>query len=142
MTPSCASSCTAPDSNDTPADLVEFDGLEQCLEIAFAETLVALALDDFEEDRTDHVGGEDLQQHALIRRAAAVDQDAALLELGDVLVMPGNALFDARVIGVGRVLESHAATAQHVDGAIDVLGAERDVLDALALVLAQVFLDL
>jgi hypothetical protein len=35
------------------ADLVELDGLEQRLEVALAEALVALALDDLEEDRAD-----------------------------------------------------------------------------------------
>src|SRR5512146_1843247 len=34
-------------------DLVEFDRLEQGAEVAFAEALVALALDDLEEDRSD-----------------------------------------------------------------------------------------
>src|SRR5688572_29617228 len=142
MTPSCASSCTAPDSNDTPADLVEFDGLEQCLEIAFAETLVALALDDFEEDGPDHVGGEDLQQDALFVGAVSVDEYPALLQLGDIFAMARDAFFDAFVIRLRRVLERDSAAAQHVHRAIDVVGRERDVLDALALVLAQVFLDL
>jgi hypothetical protein len=42
--------------------LVALDGLEQRLEIAFAEAFVALALDDLEEDRAECVLGEDLQQ--------------------------------------------------------------------------------
>ena len=42
--------------SSTPApDLVELDRLEQRLEVAFAEALVALALDDLEEDRADDV---------------------------------------------------------------------------------------
>src|SRR6202521_504054 len=45
------------------ADLVFLDRFEQRLEIAFAETVVALALDELEEDRPDGVGGENLQQH-------------------------------------------------------------------------------
>src|SRR5690606_2488890 len=40
--------------------LVALDALEQRLEIAFAEALVALALDDLEEDRPERIGGEDL----------------------------------------------------------------------------------
>ena len=56
--------------------------------------------------------------------------------------VPGDARVDAFVVGLGRVLERHAAAAQHVDGAVDVVGRERDVLDALAAVFAQVFLDL
>ena len=43
------------------ANLVELDALKQGLEIAFAKSLIALALDDFEENRADHVGGENLQ---------------------------------------------------------------------------------
>src|SRR5690606_34493374 len=52
---------------DAALHLVAFDGLEQRLEVALAETLVALALDDLEEDRAERVGGEDLQQQALLR---------------------------------------------------------------------------
>ena len=44
-----------------------FDAFEQRLEIAFAEALIALALDDLEEDRADGVLGEDLQQQACPR---------------------------------------------------------------------------
>src|SRR5690242_17710606 len=83
-TRSCARNCIARGSNHTSADLVQFDGLEQCLEISLAETLVALALDDLEEDRPDDVGREDLQQHTLVGLAIAVDEDTPLLELGDV----------------------------------------------------------
>ena len=47
------------------AHLVEFQRFEQRLEVAFAEALVALALDDLEEDRADDVLGEYLEQQAL-----------------------------------------------------------------------------
>src|SRR5215207_8671663 len=100
MRPSCASNYRARDSDDPPADLVQFDGFEQCLEIAFTETLVTLALDDFKEDRPDDVGGEDLQQHALLAGAAAVDENAAALELLDIFAMPGDAGGDAFVVGI------------------------------------------
>src|SRR5688572_19493272 len=122
MPRSCANSCIARDSNYTPADLVEFDGLEQCLEIAFAETLVSLALDDLEEDRADDIGGEDLQQHAFVAGAAAIDEDAALAQLFDVFLVAGDAAGDAFVIGLRRVLERNSAAAQHVHGSIDVVG--------------------
>src|SRR4029077_5361838 len=56
--------------------------------------------------------------------------------------MAGDARIDAFIVGVGRVLKLDAALAQRVDGAIDAVGSERDVLDALALVLVEVFLDL
>src|SRR5271157_4976709 len=61
-------------SQDAAAFLVELDGLEQRLKVSFAEALVALALNHFEEDRADGVLGEDLQQNAGV--GAAVDQDA------------------------------------------------------------------
>src|SRR3954470_8586809 len=91
-------------SEDAAAHLVELDALEQSLEIALAEALVALALDDFEEDRADHVLGEDLQQQALTFRGRAVHQNAALLELGDALLMALDALRQHLVISVRRIL--------------------------------------
>ena len=42
----------------------------RALRVALAEALVALALDNLEEDRADHVLGEDLQQQTLPPRAA------------------------------------------------------------------------
>ena len=59
-----------------------------------------------------------------------------------VLAVAGHARLDALVVGLGRVLEAHAARAHAIDGAIDVVGAQRHVLDALALVVVQEFLDL
>src|SRR5258706_1336003 len=38
-----------------PADLVFLDRFKQCLEIALAKAIVALALDEFEEDRPDRI---------------------------------------------------------------------------------------
>src|SRR5690606_16987396 len=124
------------------ADLVEFDALEQRLEIAFAEAFVALALDDLEEDRANHVLGEYLQQQALIPGRSAVDQDLQLLQPRQVLVMAGHALGHLVVIGVQRRLEGHVAAAQGADRAVDVVRAQRHMLDALAAVGLQVFGDL
>ena len=64
-----------------PANLVEFDALEQGLEVALAEALVALALDQLEEDRADLVLGEDLQQQALAFGGGAVDDTGLLLQI-------------------------------------------------------------
>ena len=58
------------------ADLVQFHALEQGLEVALAEALVALALDDLEKDRPEGVLGKDLQQQALALGRRAVEQDA------------------------------------------------------------------
>src|SRR5262250_182942 len=93
------------------ADLVELDRFEEGAEVAFAETLVALALDDLEEDRADDGLGEDLQQQAAVaglRLRRAVDQDAAAAQAGEVLAMAGQALVDHLVVGVGRVEELDA----------------------------------
>ena len=73
---------------------------------------------------------------------AAVDQDAPLLHARERLAVPVDARFDALVIGVRRVLELDAIGAQRVDRRIDVVREQRNVLDALAVVLADVFLDL
>ena len=83
-------------------DLVFLDRFEQRLEIAFAKTVVALALDELEEDRPDRIGREDLQQHlgvAAIDHALAVDQDAVTLQPRDVLAMPGQPRIDLLEIG-------------------------------------------
>src|ERR1700757_205279 len=48
-------------------DLVQLDRLEERPEVTLAEALVALALDDLEEDRSDDGGRENLQQHLVGR---------------------------------------------------------------------------
>ena len=70
----------------------------------------------------------------------------ALFRRGVTLVATSNMTRDARidsfVIGVRRVLKRHATRAQHFHGLEDVAGPERDVLNAFATILMQVFLDL
>src|SRR3989442_13777647 len=88
------------------AHLVELHRLEQRLEVALAEALVALPLDDLEEDRADGGLGEDLQQQPAAR--AAVDEDLPLLQLLERLAMVWQALADHLVIGVRRIEELHA----------------------------------
>src|SRR2546428_3705410 len=122
------------------AYLVELHRLEQRLEVALAEALVALPLDDLEEDRADGGLGEDLQQQPAAR--AAVDEDLPLLQLGERLAMVRQALADHLVVGVRRVEQPHARGAQPVDGGVDVRGVQRDVLDALAVILLARLLDL
>src|SRR5207302_10199053 len=63
------------------AYLVELHRLEQRAEVALAEALVALPLDDLEEDRADHGLGEDLQEQP--PAGAAVQEDLALPQLFD-----------------------------------------------------------
>src|SRR5947209_12846368 len=67
------------------ADLVPFDRFEKGAEIALAEPLIALALDDLEKDRADDGVGEDLQQEPLPLRRGAVDQDTVALQSRQIL---------------------------------------------------------
>src|ERR1044072_1182760 len=138
--PGRSSACTRRDH--AAPHLVALQALEQRLEIALAKALIALALDDLEEDRADHVLGENLQQQAAARLRRAVDQYAALAHGLDIVAMAGQALFDHVVIAGGRVLEPDAVGAQGVDRGEDVIGGKGDMLDALASIGAQELLDL
>src|SRR3954471_19658179 len=128
------------------ANLILLDRFEQRLEIALAESIVALALDEFEEDRPDRVRRENLQQHfgvAAIDHALAVDQDAVALQAGDVLAMPRQARVDLLEIGLWRRRhERQAVGAQRLDGGVDVARAAGDVLDALTAIDVEILLDL
>jgi hypothetical protein len=73
----------------------------------------------------------------------AVDQDAQALELFQVLAVVRQALVHQVVVGGNRVLERDACAVLHrVDRRVDVVGAERDVLDAFAVVQVEVLGDL
>ncbi len=120
--------------------MIELDGFKQSLEIPFAKTVVALALNDFKKDRADRVLGENLQKDAVL--VAAVDQYPAALEFGHGFTMTAHAGIDSFVIGRGRLLEFNAARAQRINGLVNIIGPERDVLYAFALVLIQIFFDL
>src|SRR5580692_10053638 len=84
-------------------DLVLLDRFEQSAEIALAETFVALALDQLEEDRADHGFGENLQQQPAAR--AAVDQDMVAAQPRHILAMAGQPALEHVVIGIGHVEE-------------------------------------
>jgi len=63
-----------------------------------------LALDEFEEDRSDGVGGENLQQHlgmAALDHAFAVDQNPVTRKPCDVFAVFGQARVDLLEIGSG-----------------------------------------
>src|SRR5512138_2006761 len=91
-------------SKHSSSNLIEFDRFEQRLEVAFAETFVAFALDDLEEDRSDHVLREDLQQKAFALLGIAVDEDASLAQLFDLLAMTRHTRIDPFVVSIRRVL--------------------------------------
>src|SRR5579871_6595224 len=94
-------------SDHSAALLIELDRLEQSLEVALAETLVALSLDELEEDRSDRVLGEDLQQDAALE--TAIDEDAAPLELREGLAVPADARIDPFVVARRGLLEFDGA---------------------------------
>ncbi len=112
------------------------------MEIAFAEAFVALALDDLEEDRPDRVLGEDLQQLALLGFEIGIDEDLVLRQTRHVLAVVRHARVDHLEIRVGRVEERDAGRTHGLDGVVDIVGEAGDVLDALAVVLVEVFVDL
>src|SRR3546814_5449543 len=89
---------------DAAADLVGLDGVEQRLEVALAEALVALALDDLEEHRADDVLGEDLQQAATAFGRRAVDQDLVGGETAKILAVARQPPIDLLVVGVRHTL--------------------------------------
>src|SRR5262249_40921204 len=127
---------------DAAADLVEFDTFEQGFEIALAKAFVALALDELEEDRPERVLGEDLQEQALAFGARTVHEDAALTQLLYGLAMAGQARVDEIEIRFDRILERNATRAQAINCVVEIVAPQRDVLDALAAIALQIFLDL
>src|SRR5690606_5578056 len=108
-------------SEDPAAHLVALDALEQGLEVALAEALVALALDDLEEDRADRVLGEDLQQLALAGLRIGVDQDAVAAQALHVLAVVRDALVDHLEVGVRGVEELDPGLAHLLHRGVDVL---------------------
>src|SRR5262249_42224161 len=102
--------------------------------------------DKLEEDRADRVGGEQLQQNlglATRHHTLAIDQDAELLEARHRLAVTWQPAVDPLVVGHGRRRhEGEALAAQPFDRRIDSAAAAGDVLNALAVILVQVFLDL
>src|SRR5690606_16141783 len=121
------------------AHLVQLHGFKQGLEVAFTKTLIALALDELEEDRAELVLAEDLKQQFA---RMPVHQDVSLLQGFHVLAMAWNALVEQLVVGVTGVEQFHTAELQCVDGVVEVGRAHGDVLDALAVVAVKVLLNL
>src|SRR5271154_4827856 len=117
---------------DAAALLIELDGLEQCLEITFTKTVIALALNDFKKDRADCVLGEDLQQDPAL--VAAVDQNPTALKRGHGFTMADYPGVDPFEIGRGRLLEFNAAGAQRIHRLVNIVGAQGDMLNAFTLV--------
>src|SRR5258707_1277276 len=93
---------SVPDLQPTSPNLILLDRFEQRLEISFAKAIVALALDELEENRPDRVRRENLQQHlgeAAGDDAFAVDQDTVALQPRHVLAMLGQPCINLLEIG-------------------------------------------
>src|SRR5258708_225220 len=127
-------------SEHAAALLIELDGFEQRLKIPFAEALVALALNDLEEDRADRILAENLQQDPGF--VVAVDEMSATLKLGHRFTVTLHPRIDTFVVGRGSFLEFDAAAAQGIHRLVDIAGTQGDVLNAFAFVLVQIFFDL
>src|SRR3954467_1602617 len=108
-------------SSEVPsALLLALDRLEECLEVALAETERAVPLDQLEEDGGPVTGrlGEDLQQIAVL---VAVGQDAARLQLLDRRAHGADAAaqLGILVVGVRGGEELDALCGHRVDGGDD-----------------------
>src|SRR5579862_611172 len=126
-------------------DLVALERFEQRLEITLTETLVIATLDELEEHRPKERLREDLQQQPrwLAVRGLAIEQDAPRLESGDVLAVTRQALLQHLVIDIIRCLhQRHPGAAQPIDTREQIVAAQCDVLDALAVELHEELLDL
>src|SRR6187551_2547186 len=121
--------------------LLALDRLEERLEVADPEAARAVALDHLEEERRAVLDDlrKQLEQVTLL---VAVDEDAHRAQVVPVLFDLADALLDDVVVGVGRLDEEHAVLAQRRHGPHDVLGLQRDVLDAGPAVELEVLLDL
>src|SRR5712691_6413729 len=128
-------------SETAPEGLLTLDRLEQGLEIPLAEAARAVALDHLEEERRAILSrlGEDLEEVAVL---VAVGEDPQPPQVVPVLADLADAIGDVFVIGVGRREEDDSLVLQHLDGANDVLRLQRDMLDAWAAEVLEIFLDL
>src|ERR1700712_5308498 len=81
-------------------NLVTLDRFKQRLEVAFAETIVAFTLDEFEEHRPHQGFRENLQQQTLVARfGRTVQQNAPCLQLINRLAVVWQTAFEHFVIG-------------------------------------------
>src|SRR5206468_13093833 len=98
----------------------------------FAEALVALALDELEEHRAQQPLRKDLQKEpSLAAFGRSIEQNAARLQLSRVLSVTGEPLVEHLVIGRRRRRHQlHAGPPQTINARQQIVGEERDVLDA------------
>ena len=72
----------------------------------------------------------------------AIDQDAQAAQFFQLLAVVRQAAVDQFIVRFNRVLEIDTRIAHALHGCVDIVRAQRDVLDAFAMVLVQVFGDL
>ncbi len=76
-----------PTSDDSAPHLIQLNRLKQRTKITLAKAFIPFALNDLEENRPDDVLRKYLQQHALVLLRITVNQNAAPLQLLQLLAM-------------------------------------------------------
>ena len=97
--------------------------LEQRLEVADAEALVAFPLDDLEEDRAEQVLGEYLQEQPLVARPSPSIRMRFLLAADSEIlaVARAHAYVHQLIVGLDGVLQLHTPGTQPFDGVVDIV---------------------
>lgn len=125
--------------------LLTLDSLEESLEVAGTESLVAAALDDLDEDSGAVLDGlgEDLEQ---VTGLVVVNKDIELLDDVQVLSDLGGRALETEtqvlIVGGGDAQEVHATGTEVADSLDDVGGVEGNVLDTGTTVVLAVLGDL
>jgi hypothetical protein len=128
-----------PVSNGASTLLVAFDGLEQCLKIAFAKGEVVFALDEFKEDRAKEIFGENLEQ---VSFGIAVDEDLVFANDTAVFGDLWHALKGFFVVVWMDIQGLDSAAFELIERREQVIGEQGQVLNARAFVVAKVLFDL
>src|SRR5690606_15690048 len=137
----CSVPSTASLSQIAAQFLLPLDRLEQRAEVALAEALGTLTLDDLVENSGAvlHRLREDLQQ---VTVGIAINQDAELRQLLNRLIDLPYPFLQLLIVRSGGAQELNATIAQSSHGSDDVVRGERHVLHAGAAVEVQVLINL
>ncbi len=125
--------------------LLEFDGLEETLEVSDTETFVVFPLDDFEEESGSVLNGfgEDLEEVTFV---IIVDEDFVFLNsvdvFGDFDVHVWEVFPEDVIVGVWNSQEFDSSLSHVFNGVDDFVGVHGDVLDSSVMVVVNVFLNL
>ena len=133
-------------SQVTAEGLLSLDSLEQSLKVTGTKTLMVSALNNFNEEGRPVLNGlgEDLEQITLL---VIVDEDLLLADNFDVLLdfetQVLHTLKEAVIVGIGNFVKEFNTTLLHsADCGHNIVRAESDVLDTIATVVLNIFLDL